>query len=67
MGDVIELSYRHFSRHVIDRLVRTGYLAGSRRHQTDSVETAWDRFRYDVDRLIADRKDPKSPSGRNKP
>jgi hypothetical protein len=62
MGDVIELCYRRFSRHVIDRLVRTGYLADSRRHQIDAVETAWDRFRHDVDRLIADRKDPKRPS-----
>ena len=62
MGDVIELCYRHFSRHVIDRLVRTGYLADSRRHQIDAVKTAWDRFRHDVDRRIADRKDPKRPS-----
>jgi hypothetical protein len=62
MGDVIELSYRGFSRHLIDRLVRTGYLAASRRHQLDAVKIAWDRFRMDVDRLIADRRDPKRPS-----
>ena len=62
MGDLIELSYRLFPRHVIDKLVRAGYLADSRRHQVDAVKIAWDRFRQDVDRLIADRRDPKRPS-----
>jgi hypothetical protein len=58
MGDVFELSYCRFPRHVVDKLVRTGYLAASRRHQLDAVEIAWDRFRHDVDRLIADRTTP---------
>jgi hypothetical protein len=62
MGDVVELSYRRFTRYVIDKLVRTGYLAASRRHQLDAAKSAWDRFRQDIDRLIADRRDPTHPS-----
>jgi hypothetical protein len=40
MGDVVELSYRRFTRYVIDKLVRTGYLAASRRHQLDAASSA---------------------------
>lgn len=61
MGELIELSYRRFPRHVIDKLVRTGYLAEARRHQIDAVEIAWERLRQDIDKLIADRRDPKRP------
>jgi hypothetical protein len=59
MGELIELPYRRFSRHVIDRLVRTGYLHASKRHQYDAVARAWNRFRQDVERRIADRNGPK--------
>jgi hypothetical protein len=59
MGELIELPYRRFSRHVVDRLVRTGYLRASKRHQSDAVTDAWNRFRQDVDRMIGDRHGPK--------
>jgi hypothetical protein len=62
MGELIELPYRRFSRHVVDRLVRTGYLQASQRHQSDAVTDAWNRLRQDVDRMIGDRHGPKQDS-----
>lgn len=59
MGELIELPYRRFSWRIVDRLVRTGYLQASKRHQFDAVADAWDRFRQDVEKLIADRNGPK--------
>ena len=58
MGELIELPYRRFSRHVVDRLVRTGYLQASKRHRCDAVTDAWNRFRQAVERMIADRHGP---------
>jgi hypothetical protein len=58
MGELIELPYRRFSRHIVDRLVRTGYLQASKRHQCDAVTDAWNRFRQEVDRVILDRNGP---------
>jgi hypothetical protein len=55
MGELIELPYRRFSWRIVDKLVRTGYLHASKRHQLDAVAGAWDRFRQDVEKLIADR------------
>jgi hypothetical protein len=57
MGELIELSYRHFHRHVIDRLVRRGYLPSSERHELAAVTRAWDRFRADIERIAPN--DPK--------
>jgi hypothetical protein len=59
MGELIELPYRRFSRHVVDRLVRTGYLQAFKRHQSEAVTDAWNRFRQDVVRMIGDRHGPK--------
>jgi len=59
MGELIELPYRRFSRHVVDKLVRTGYLQASKRHQLQAVMRAWERFRQDVRRLVAERNSPK--------
>jgi hypothetical protein len=59
MGELIELPYRRFSRHVVDKLVRTGYLQASKRHQLQAVMGAWERFRQDIRRLVADRNSPK--------
>jgi hypothetical protein len=58
MGDLIELPYTRFHRHVIDKLVRAGYLPSSDRHKLAAVTRAWDRFRQDVARRIGRRNDP---------
>ncbi len=55
MGDVIELAYQHYSRHVIEKLVRAGYLLHSQRHKPAAVKLAWDRLKRDMDRTIASR------------
>jgi hypothetical protein len=54
MGDLIELSYRHFSPLIIQRLIRTGYLRFSDRHKPEAVKRAWDRFREHASRLVWD-------------
>jgi hypothetical protein len=58
MGELIDYPYRRVPRQVVDKLVRTGYLQASKRHQTNLVMAAWDRFKQDVDRLLAERNDP---------
>jgi hypothetical protein len=55
MGDLIELSYRHFSPFLIQKLIRTGYLPFSDRHKPEAVKRAWDRFREHISRLVWDR------------
>lgn len=62
MGDLIDHPYRRLPRQVVDKLVRTGYLPASKRHRTNAVLAAWDRFKRDVDRLIAARNGPRQPS-----
>jgi hypothetical protein len=37
MSEIVELPYRRFHRHVIDRLVRTGYLPTPERHDMAAV------------------------------
>ena len=62
MGDIIDFPYRRVPRLVVDRLVRSGYLANSNRWKTSVVVTAWERFKHDVDRIIAARSHPRQPS-----
>jgi hypothetical protein len=45
MGELIELSYRHFPPLIIEKLVRNGYLRFADRHKPDAVKRPWDRFR----------------------
>ena len=49
MDELIELSYRRFPRHVIEKLVRTGFLRSSERHKPEAVAIACDRFRQHVE------------------
>lgn len=58
MGELIELSYCRFSRHVIDKLIRAGYLLPSERHKLTAVTSAWERFRQDLARRVGDRNGP---------
>jgi hypothetical protein len=58
MGKLIELSYCRFGRHVIDKLVRAGYLLSSQRHDVAAVTSAWERFRQDIARRVGDRHEP---------
>ena len=58
MGDLIDFPYRRVPRQVVDRLVRSGYLANAKRWKTNVVVAAWDRFKRDVDRIIAARNRP---------
>jgi hypothetical protein len=59
MGELIDLPYRRFPRHVIDKLVRVGYLQSSERHKVEEVTLAWDRFRQRINMLVADRHRPR--------
>ena len=52
MAELIDHPCRRVPRQVVDKLVRTGYLPASKRHQISVVMAAWDRFKRDVDRLI---------------
>ena len=54
MGDLIELSYRHFSPSIIEKLIRTGYLRFQDRHRPEAVSRAWDRLREHVSILVRD-------------
>jgi hypothetical protein len=58
MGDLIELSYRHFSPLIIQKLIRTGYLRFSERHKLEAVKRAWDRFREHASRMVRDGDQP---------
>ena len=40
MGELIELSYRHFPPLVIEKLIRNGYLRFSDRHKPEAVKRA---------------------------
>jgi hypothetical protein len=55
MGDLIELSYRHFPPRVIHKLIRAGYLRFSDRHKPEAVKRAWESLRQRVSRMIRDR------------
>ena len=55
MGDLIELSYRRFSRHLIEALFRAGYLRYADRHKLGAVTRAWTRAKQDIDKRIAGR------------
>ena len=55
MGDLIELSFRHFSPLLIQKLIRTGYLSFPDRHKPEAVKRAWDRFREHISRIVRDR------------
>lgn len=55
MGDLIELSYRHFPPLLIQKLIRTGYLHFPDRHKPEAVKRAWDRFREHVSRIVKER------------
>jgi hypothetical protein len=54
MGELIELSYRHFSRLIIQKLIRAAYLRSSERHKPEAVQRAWNRFREHASRLVRD-------------
>jgi hypothetical protein len=54
MGDLIELSYRHFPPLLIQKLIGTGYLRFPDRHKPEAVRRAWDRFREHVSRVVRD-------------
>jgi hypothetical protein len=58
MGDLIELSYRHFPPRIIQKLIRGGYLRFSDRHKPEAVKRAWDRFKQDISARIVDRNRP---------
>jgi hypothetical protein len=58
MGDLIELSYRHFPPLIIQKLVRNGYLRWADRHKPEAVKRAWDRFREHASRLVRDGDQP---------
>jgi hypothetical protein len=58
MGDLIELSYRHFPPRIIQKLIRDGYLRFSDRHKPEAVKRAWDRFKQDISARIVDRNRP---------
>jgi hypothetical protein len=60
MSELIKLPDRRFPSHVIEKLVRTGYLLNSERLNPTAVERAWERFEQDLQRRIADRYHPKS-------
>jgi hypothetical protein len=62
MGDLIDFPYRRVPRQVVDRLVRSGYLANANRWKTSLVVAAWECFKRDVDSIIAARNRPKQPS-----
>jgi hypothetical protein len=62
MGEVIELPYRRVPPRMIDRLVRTGYLPFSRRHDLAAVLRAWEDFRRDANKRIGGRNDPGGPN-----
>jgi hypothetical protein len=55
MGDLVELSYRHFPPVLIQKLIRTGYLSFPDRHKPEAVKRAWDRFRGCVSSIVKDR------------
>jgi|HubBroStandDraft_2_1064218.scaffolds.fasta_scaffold899075_1 hypothetical protein len=55
MGDLIELSYRHFSPAMIEKLIRNGFLPFHDRHKPEAVKRARDRFREHVSRIARDR------------
>jgi hypothetical protein len=54
MGELIELSYRHFDPSVIRKLIRAGYLQSFDRHKPTAVQHALDRFQGRASRLEAD-------------
>jgi len=58
MGELIELSYCRFSRHVIIKLIRARNLLSSERHKMSAVTSEWARFRQDVARRVGDRNEP---------
>ena len=58
MGEILDHPYRRVPHQVVEKLIRTGYLAQSERHRLTAVTRAWDRFKQDVDRLIVTRNDP---------
>jgi hypothetical protein len=60
MSELVKLADRRFPSHVIEKLVRAGYLLNSERLNPTAVERAWERFEQDLERRIADRYDPKS-------
>jgi hypothetical protein len=62
MGVVIELPYRRVRPHIVQKLVRAGYLPSSRRHDMAAVLRAWKDFRRDANRWIGDRNDPSGPN-----
>jgi hypothetical protein len=62
MGKVIELPYRRVPPRIVERLVRTGYLPFSRRHEVATVLRAWEDFRRDVNKRIGGRNDPSDPN-----
>ena len=53
MGELIELSYRHFPPLVIEKLIRNGYLRFSDRHKPEAVKRAWNRLRQHTAAMIA--------------
>jgi hypothetical protein len=55
MGNLIELSFRHFPPALIEKLITTGFLPFHHRHKPDAVKRAWDRFRQHVSRIVRDR------------
>jgi hypothetical protein len=60
MGEILDHPYKRVPRQIVERLIRAGYLANSERHKLTAVTRAWDRFKRDVDRLIAARNCPGS-------
>lgn len=59
MGQLIDLSYRHFPRLIIEKLIRNGYLRWSNRHRPDAVKRAFDRFREHAAGLVENGNQPR--------